>query len=1108
MTTQYSSTREWLESISLGQYTSSFEANEIDLSQLSTLDHALLKEIGVNILGHRLKMLETIKSPDAEINQAHPFSEDTPDAAYRVISVVFVDLVDSTPLAESIDEEVFRQVILEYQETCSAALRTHGGFIARYFGDGILAYFGYPQATGEDASAAARASLLTLDNFTARKSYFNQLTPVELSIRVGIATGRTLVGDIVGIGASQQATALGRVPNLAARVQSAAATDQIMVCGDTATLLQGRFDFENTGQHRLKGIETPQTIFQLLGEHAASSRFERALSRGLNSFVGRKAELQRLFHQLLSENNKAGVALITGDAGIGKSRLVYECQCLLSQSQNCYVVGHCHQEAQRTPYHPFVEILQSYCSLTNGSVEVALADSVASALGGVAEHLPYLLQLIGQPQPTLRGLPPELTGAATERAVLHSITHIGSSPGVLLILEDIHWMDSASKSLLNRLTLLPLRLVATSRHYTSTNMFTSKQNLLELHLQPLSVTQTLKLVTDCSDDAISDQQRQHIVMQAEGNPLFAEEIARHAVRNNSSTVLPVSVDSLFQQQIDDLDSNLQRRLRCAAVLGRQFHRRTLALMSPDSYSVDEALANLLRKNLIVKESKADQFAFKHALIRDTVYSNMLREEKQLLHQSAAEAIEQIYSDNLNEVIEQLAEHYLQTDLTGKQIDYLIRSGDRALSLYSLDAAETRYNQALSALQRQAGEKRIDLIADTLLKLSRVYYFQYEFKNIVEQIEPFLEEHDTQLSAHVRSRLLSECGYANVFRGRCSTGVDQLNLALEMSDSHQDRATIGYAHIGLSWYYGHWHNAPTSEINRLFKHSFKLALKCGKQTDDLWLQSKAWMSAGCFYMAHSTFDKALKCSKRLCELANLHNDPRPKGMALYIQSTVEGLMENYDRARELAHEGIETSISPLDKVISRAALVYANMMLGEHEQAVADFRSLRDRLEATEFRVVSFYSVDAPYGLAQILAGSMNAGENHITRAATRYHQFGLNKALANGNFYKAKYYAMIALSNDRPSLSVMLKNASYLIRLIPRVRQRAIEQSQLAFSQLSEKGSIGLAAETAWLLHQLNSTSKRHNDTVDWQRIASELAELSGHTHLLEQTKVLASPGV
>lgn len=204
----------WLAALELSQYAKVFEENDIHPNQLSSLDHSLLKELGISSMGHRIKILDSLK-PDKKDTSTAPAA---PDSGYRTISVVFIDLADSTALSESIDPESFRQLILNYQDVCSNAITQYGGFIARYFGDGILAYFGYPAADEDDTTNSARAALSALQAFAEYSTQTNLHDLPQLSVRIGIATGQTLVGDIVGEGASQEATALGRIPNLAARV--------------------------------------------------------------------------------------------------------------------------------------------------------------------------------------------------------------------------------------------------------------------------------------------------------------------------------------------------------------------------------------------------------------------------------------------------------------------------------------------------------------------------------------------------------------------------------------------------------------------------------------------------------------------------------------------------------------------------------------------------------------------------------------------------------------------------------------------------------------------------------------------------------------------------
>lgn len=1095
----------WLAALELSQYAKVFEENDIHPNQLSSLDHSLLKELGISSMGHRIKILDSLK-PDKKDTSTAPAA---PDSGYRTISVVFIDLADSTALSESIDPESFRQLILNYQDVCSNAITQYGGFIARYFGDGILAYFGYPAADEDDTTNSARAALSALQAFAEYSTQTNLHDLPQLSVRIGIATGQTLVGDIVGEGASQEATALGRIPNLAARVQSCADGGEVMLCEETATLLQGRFNLEPMGDQHFKGIESPQTLYRLLSENQNATRFEHRVSIGLHPLVGRETEFNLLLDLVTNNSDSSSITHITGEAGIGKSRLLHELQQTLDNRQIRFLSGQCSPDATNTPYYPLVNLIKRFCAISTGSNDVTAPRE--ATLRNALNHLhptgnsevDFLLQLLGQDQQQLAHLPPELSGKATEDALLWFLSVMAKSVLRIIIIEDIHWIDSASIKVIERYLAdnnqPALTWIVTQRSGTQSLLNAGKPGeRTVIELDRLTTSQIKVLIANSLGESDLPRDRiNEVVDRCDGNPLFAEEIIRQIDKTNPDGEIPATIDSMFQQQFDSLDPGLQQCLRNASVLGREFSLEALVLMPQHDRNITNAIDTLRDNNIITDSPDSGFLAFKHALIRDAVYNSMLRDLRNSLHLCAAEAIESIYTDNPLSVVDTLASHYAHTDQTEKKVEYLLKSGDRSLSLYSLDAAETRFEQALSTLETDLSENNLIQRAEIALKLCRVFYFQYNFRRIVERAQPYLDILSATKHPTIYSRLLSECGYANVFRGAAEQGKMQLSEALKLGELHGNPETIGYASLGLSWYYAHWCSAGPKHVTTAFEHAFRTASKCGQDTSDLWLESKAWMSAGCFHLSRGRFNQAIECCEYLYQLSDNSNDPRPRGLGHYIHSVVMSFQEDYVSALKFANTALQNSISPLDRVTSEAAAIYARLMSGEHHSALTEYRELLNRVERNEFRVISFYNIDAPYGLALILSGSMSAGEQHIWSTMRRYQSFGLVMADACAHYYVGKFYAIVALSDERPSLPVMLKNATYLMRIVPRIYSLAVRELTKALDGFEEAGNVGFSADAAWVLFQLYKKKKQHRKADALLKRANKLARQSGHSTIL-----------
>jgi class 3 adenylate cyclase len=321
---------QWLGTIGLEQYTDAFAENDIDFDLLSSLDHELLQAIGVKSVGHRMRLLKAALALDTDNTatthsnapQSNNSSQNvSSEAEHRQLTVMFCDLADSTELSVRLDSEDYRDLILTYQAICTRCVERYEGYVARFFGDGILVYFGYPRAHEDDTLRAIHAGLQILDELS-ELNVAESSSGLNLAVRIGIATGPVLVGDIIGDGASQESAVIGETPNVAARLQALAEANQIIVSPTTKNLAAGEFNYRNMGEQSLKGIEQPVVAWCVTGERDQGSRFDASREQQIAPLVGREEERDILVRRWQRAASGAGqVVMVSGEAGIGKSRL-------------------------------------------------------------------------------------------------------------------------------------------------------------------------------------------------------------------------------------------------------------------------------------------------------------------------------------------------------------------------------------------------------------------------------------------------------------------------------------------------------------------------------------------------------------------------------------------------------------------------------------------------------------------------------------------------------------------------------------------------------------------------------------------------------------------
>src|SRR6516162_7702207 len=469
--------RKWLESIGLGQYADAFEANEIEMDLLAQVDDQMLKDIGVSIGGHRLRIRNAIAklapAPVAEVNLSAttPKHETTAASAERrQLTVMFCDLVGSTALSARLDPEDLRGIIGAYHGCCTELIERNGGFVAKYMGDGVLAYFGYPQAHEHDAERAVRAGLAVVE--TVPK--LDTGAGMPLQVRIGIATGLVVVGDLIGTGAAQEQAVVGETPNLAARLQALAEPGTAVIAASTRRLTSGLFEYRDLRTVSAKGFGDPVQVWQVLGTGAVESRFE-ALRTPTTPLVGRGEEIDLLLRRWEQAKQGDGqVVLISGEPGIGKSRIAQTVVERLSGESHIRLRYFCspyHQDSALYPSIAQLERAAGFRREDTSELRLAKLEAVlAQGTNDLSEAVPLLADLLSIPTgdryPPLN-LTPQKRKEKTFHAQLAQVEGLAACQPVLMIFEDIHWSDPTTREgfdlIVDRVPTLRVLVILTFR---------------------------------------------------------------------------------------------------------------------------------------------------------------------------------------------------------------------------------------------------------------------------------------------------------------------------------------------------------------------------------------------------------------------------------------------------------------------------------------------------------------------------------------------------------------------------------------------------------------------------------------------------------------------
>ena len=720
----------WLRGLGLEQYEAVFRDNAISETVLPNVTAEDLKDLGIGIVGHRRMLLDAIAALriDADAKTVSPAAaaaantsrQDT--AERRQVTVMFSDLVGSTALAASMDPEDLREVISVYQKCVAETVRRHGGFLAKYLGDGALVYFGYPAAHEDDAERAVRAGLELVVAVTALKS------PVALQMRVGLATGLVVVGDLIGSGELLEHGIVGETPILAARLQGIAKPNSVVIAEGTRKLLGNLFELQDLGRQDLKGIAGSVGAFAALRPSSVASRFEALHAGGFTDLVGREEELELLLRRW--SRAKAGegqVVLLSGEAGIGKSRLTAALLERLAGEPHTRLRYFCspqHTDSALYPVSGQMERAARFAHDDTPQSKLDKLDALLAQSSTSAQSTALFAEMLSLPNDgryPLLELAPEQRRQRTLQALIAQIEALTRSNPVLIISEDAHWTDPTSLELfgraVDRITSLPVLLIVTFRPEFEPPWIGRP------HVTALTINRLARRDVDALIDRVvgnkrlSANIRQDIIERTDGIPLFVEEMtkavleagsegAEHAAAMVPSPALavPASLQASLMARLDRLGP-AKEVAQIGSVIGREFsHALLAAVVRKPEAELNAALQRLIAAGLLFRQGVPPHaiYLFKHALVQDAAYGTLLREPRRALHARIAEMLESQFADIAERQPELLARHFTEAGLIEKAAGLWGKAGQRSLTRSALIEAAQQLARALGQIATLPG----------------------------------------------------------------------------------------------------------------------------------------------------------------------------------------------------------------------------------------------------------------------------------------------------------------------------------------------------------------------------------------------------------------------
>jgi len=695
----------------------------------------------------------------------------------RVVTILFCDVKGSTAMAEQLDPEEWAGIIQRALEYVTEPVRRHGGTVAEVRGDGILAFFGAPVAHEDDPQRSVIAGLEILESIQFFHEQIKRARGLDFNVRVGIHTGLVVVRDI---GSEEQVeyTAIGDAVNLAARMEQTARPGTLQISDQTYRLVEQIFDVEPLGEVKVKGKRAPVRAYRVIGLKAQPGPLRGLERHGLHSpLVGREVELAELKECLdRLVDGQGSIVGIFGEAGIGKSRLIAEVQA--SAGNLLWLEGHTLSFGQTISYWPFQQILRDWSGIAEDDSEseawTKLEMKVQALFGEeTIDYLPYLasllaLQVRGDYAERVKYLDGEALGKQIFLTARRFFERLASGQPVVLVFEDLHWMDESSTNLLEhllplveRVRILILGLSRPEERHTPAARLRERcahdyaDRYSEIQLAPLSGADSTQLVHNLLEiEDLPAHLREMIVAKAEGNPFFLEEVIRtligtgmlrrdpasgrlQAIAPIESLHIPDTIQGVILARVDRLDEEVKRVLRVAAVIGRSFLYRVLMAIAESGRRLDDSLAELQQTEFIREKRVMPEleYIFNHALAQEATYESILLQKRRELHARVGQAIEALFAGRLEEFYGLLAYHYARAEAWEKAQDYLLKAGDQAGRISADAEALNYYQHAMAAYTRAFGNRWDPLQRASLeRKMGEAFVRRGEFPQAIDHFQ--------------------------------------------------------------------------------------------------------------------------------------------------------------------------------------------------------------------------------------------------------------------------------------------------------------------------------------------------------------------------------------
>jgi predicted ATPase/class 3 adenylate cyclase len=924
----------------------------------------------------------------------------------RQLTIVFCDLVGSTALSQRLDPEDLRDLLRAYHAICRDAVVRHEGHISQFLGDGVLAYFGYPIAHEDDAVRAVHAALTILDTIALLNQGIAKGLQTEVHVRIGVDSGVTVIGESRS-GDPQERMAFGEPVNLAAAIQAVAEADTVVVSPASAKLISGQFELNELRSQPLKGFARPVELFRVLKATGARSKFEAAARGRLTPHVGRDDELRTL--ELAWQQAREGqgrVVSLVGEAGLGKSRLLHEFRRAVgARPEGATVVyeGSCFAHGDASSYLPFRDLMRTMLGLGDIDSAQQAAERMASELSALgveaAPIAPFVLNMLSYTvdDELFRALPAHVIRERTVAALRAVIVAVAQRQPIVLVIEDLHWIDAATEEVVNALVdaaqtahmllLLVFRpeymhewdkrahhsWIALTRLPSPSGAELVRAVLRRPHavlvpLRELSSDQSAEMVRRLLDAPLVPSALEQLVLDAtEGNPLFIEELIasliergeliRHdqgwVLASRAAPKLPRTLQGVLLGRVDLLSDLQKEVLRLASVVGRVFSAAVIAGASGLGAAVQGVLGELERIALVYRMSDASPpiYSFKHVLCQQAVYDSLVRPSRERYHSRVGFAIESLYPNRAQEHCEILAFHFERSTEVDKAVEYLQMANRKSIVVSAMADAQDYFQRADKLLpllpqDTRNKQRRLEFVLDQVF----VALALFKYREYHELLEAHASIAETLGNRRLLGAFLARVGWCQWANGDFGAGIQTLNRAAEHCEAAGNDDDLGLALMTRAW----------CELGRGdFEPALstcEAALRALESKFDLqsYVRTRAAATAVNAYLGR--WNRAIAEGKKAVEAAQQYGDSGATSFAAMIAAWPYAFMGSLDQALELANLAVEKAVSPADRLFAQGSRALVECKLGQAAKAAEVLAEVVAVIRAMHFPACETYSL--------------------------------------------------------------------------------------------------------------------------------------------------------